>query len=306
MSGELVNLGLEGFDLKLVQVRAAREWLAATSEAEEIADMEERARLAHKVLKVVKEAADLAREVQTLQCEALRKLAQLGQERLLPKADRHIRSVARWLGGLTQEEFDRLMRECDPWHAATNLYHVHYYEPRQTRPVRSRSGEVARRRQGADLASAANVMLAHVAATGENITTADAALALADELGLPRSDVDDIRQEGLTEVVRQAFMHSGEEETVINVAGTPIRCPQFITYQSESPPRRWVRVPWNRATVGQLEFMATFRERQAEGLRQAAVELRALAQAAQERSRTIKSDRLSVLLGEMRKVMAKT
>jgi hypothetical protein len=279
----------------LSQIQQARRWLSETGDVGQIADLIERARLAQQVLKIAREAEELGRSVLRLQCEAMRKLAHLHQANLLGKRD--ATRTARWLGSMTDQDFENLMETCDPWHAATTLYYVHFRKPRQEDRERLRqSRRFGPAPESDDLKEAAKTMLIHLAEQGQNITTASAALSLADEIGLDRDDIDDVQMEGLHEVVRQAIMLEDEQQ-IVRIGEIEIHCPRFVTYQE--PFGEWVRVPWNAALLSQLRFMANFRSRQAVGLTQAAEELQMLAQAAASRQKDVVSDRVSELLGPM-------
>lgn len=284
---------------QMSQIQRARAWLAETVDPEQIADLAERARMGHRVLKIARVAEQLGREALRLQCEALRKLAQLDQLSIM-KGSRPDRTCARWLGSLDDGEFERLMASCDPWHAASTLYHVYAYEPRAAkRTPRDRDTEtrrrVASRYYPEDLRDAAKTLVLHLAEQDDDTTTADAALSLADHIGLSRDAVDDVRMHGLTEVVRQAIMLDDEEQAV-RIDGREIHCPRFVSCQSD---QEWIRVPWNRASLSQLRFMADHRAVQAKGVTQAASELRLLVHAAESRRKVIDSELVSELLGTM-------
>lgn len=300
---------LEDTAVALRQVRQTRQWLATLDDASQIADAEERARLGLEVLKITKEAETLAREVQSLQCEALRKLAQLdgatspGRRPGPALAHLHsgaLRHAARWLASMPDDEFAELIETCSPWSTVTTL-HYNARTPEERKNSRARA--LRRVKNGhlrhpvasepEDLTGAARQILTHLAERDGHVTTADAALKLGERLGL--SEVDTVTYQGLAETVRQAVMLEWRDskDVVALVGGRAVRCPKFVTYQEEG--LGWVRVPWDRASLGQLEFMLAYRTRQIAELVDVRAELDLLVQEAVKRSDLQGTVRLSEL-----------
>ena len=293
----------DGAGMQIAQVRAARQWLRDATDAQDVAGLAEKAKFAHDVFKIAKKADALAQEALQLQAEALHRLARLDALDLLPKRGL-LRSTAGWLGDMADAEFAQFVESIEPWSSITGRYKAHLKDVQMGR-YRDEWGDI---QHGRPLApdrdfdrrqwNVAQTVLLDMAAQEDSFSTADAALALAEAIGLDCDRVDDVRREGLEQIIRTAISEERSEGVVVEADGRSLRCPRFVTYQED--PFGWVRVPWDRATLPQLQFMAEYRSQQAADLMRSSADLAVLVGEATRRQRENPSEqRLVELLGEV-------
>lgn len=266
---------LEGAD----QIHAAMDWVRDESNFQAVSDMTEKARLLREVLRLRKASSELRIEATRLECQCLRRLGQLGT-----KEKGHWGATARAFAAMADAEFDELMASISDVGSPNTIRlrweHKRYEEQRQQRYRQSvDSGRTfapydfterpdihvvgvdgfvsAVERLLAletpeDLADQVRDLLGDLVAHGEPFTVAEAAAKLAVRLGLEPDALDDY---GAKELIREHIRRDMSEEP-------GEYWPRFVTYHDDEI--GWVRVPFNRATVEQIRYMASTRLVQAQ------------------------------------------
>ncbi len=248
-----------------------------TAEPQEAATTADQARQAREWIKVSRGAARLAREALRLECMALRRLGELGEDgiKFVPK---NYRRAAKVLGGATQEEFDRALGEVDSWVTARSVSNRIEGKEQERHPewqylsdAANGKGKVVLK-SSTELSLAAEVVINSLVAGAETFTVAGAAEALATHLGLARPSP--VVVEGLRGLVREAAKlastGSSSPEPLVDANGEAITPPQIVTWEDDG---EWLRMPWTTATIENIRFMADYRMGQAKSVLEAAENL---------------------------------
>lgn len=210
-------------------------------------------------LKAQKESTELRIKAVRLELIALRKVAAGGLAHKISGAAT-LRASAKWLAGLTDEEFATVISELDGDRTPIALYQRDRAQRDAMREaLRDKSGDsalheawLARRDVGGlDEAaerrrSAATYILREVIEEGEPFTVSEAAERLADAMGL---DVEVRREtsEGLREMIRTSIRRGDRTLPVDEWSDLP------IAFTSHLPSGEYVRVPATRATIQHLQ-----------------------------------------------------
>lgn len=243
--------------------------MLSSAGADEAADAAEQARKAREWVKVTNGAADLSAAALRLECSALRRLAQCGEDALkaVPPARR---SAGRWLAGMTGEQFAECMACIKAWDTPVAM-HRRVIERNR---VEAEAASGRRIGQGIprtpvsttpsidEVRAAAQTIVEHLQASNQ-FSIAEAADKVAEDLDLTSGGyVDWLTASTLRAAVREAVAHADWPDEDPDV-------PAFVTYQEDEI--GWVRIPWSQASITQLEFMVELRRKQVREL-QAALE----------------------------------
>jgi hypothetical protein len=246
------------------RLRELRKWVqdAGPTDAAELAANAKKAR---DVIKALKASLDLAAEATRLEMAALRRLGELNRTDLLPRGS-NLKTAARWLADLSPDTFSQLLVDLEPGQTTFSVYRQHMRsreeeEDRQRmanigagrpqRPVRGYDGP-----SQLEIARAAETILESLTLRADTFTVSEAADELAEALEIPSWNRP--THLGLEQIVRDAISQTpmrGSEDF-------PYSAPQFVTYHEADV--GWVRVPWERASLTQLRFMAEYRKEQAD------------------------------------------
>jgi hypothetical protein len=268
----------QAFDIDLStplkeQIRALktiRDIVAVTDDPKEAASNAQKARLVREWVKIQKLARELAVEATRLEMTALRRLAQLDALTSLSPAHK---SAAKGFAAMTDVAFEATLQVAGDSSSAIAVWrHVQHDGEVAEGVVRGRQIAQGDRHDpisvdSDELSEAASTVLAAALAADRNVSVTEAALALAEALGM----ADDFHnsaavRSGLREAIRSA-LHNDTEM----VEGAP----NFVTYKNEEA--GWVHVPFNIATIEQVKAWAAFRQAQAQDHVAAAAEAMALA-----------------------------
>lgn len=281
----------------VAQARASlarmKSWIDAAETAEEIGAATDALREAREWMRIKKVSTDLRTEAARIEAIALRRLGQMGCPTRLPSG---YKAAALGFAQLSDDEFARLLKRGAELTNPVTIWGI----------IRNELAAEHRRKVGynfaqgidragpyagapkfvdsRDVATAVRTLLASAAEQGDRFTVAELTDTLVNWVS-ENADVDpdvgsvtpfiddpDFRQ-GMAEVVRHAL----RSET----ATADPRMPAFVTYYDGN--EGWVRIPWDSATIHDLEAMAQHRRHQArdaaaaaEKYEDLAVELRAL------------------------------
>lgn len=229
-----------------------------------------------------KDATALRMKAVRLELIALRKIAQGGLSAKIGGAPQ-LRSCAKWLATLSADEFGEVLEQIDGERSPIGLY-------RADKAQRDAMAEALSKEQrpsnwqhvvnwkrppvsvedGAELRSAATVLLRDLLDEGEPFTVSEAAERLGQRMGLD-VEVRGETAEGLREMVRSAIRHGSRNLPVNAWAIVPVA---FTVEQADG---EYVRVPASKASIGHLVAHEREVRRRAEATMKQADELRSLA-----------------------------
>ena len=143
-----------------------------------------------------------------------------------------------------------------------------------------------------DLRRAAKTILADHLCGDETFTTSEVVERLAESLGM--DEISTLEYKGLTTVVHDALTY----ETIDPSDDFPhaTKIPAVVTYLDDEV--GWVRVPFDRATVGQLRLMLEWRRAQLQSYKDAVANLESIMAAAESKCQGDDSRRLGKLAGQ--------
>lgn len=246
------------------RLRDAIAWVAAEASGDEAAAMFDTARKVRAYVKVINGAHELVVEATRLECAALRRLAQLGKPEA---AGGRRRSVAMWLGSLSDDEFATWMERAERHAGAQGLYNAMGREATQAgwrevgrdlaagEPFHPTRDERDYGRSLAQLSRAAGALLNRHSSHDAPFRVTEVAQELAEWLDQAAAFACDAAvREGYCEVVRAAI---AADDGGVRQPGD---APAWVTYEDD--PIGWVRVPWASASIVQFRSMVTLRRKQ--------------------------------------------
>lgn len=292
-------------------LRQLADWVENIASPEELAWNSDRFKEVRDWLKMHKSAKALRIAAVRVECISLRKVALAGFTHKLRSANE--RKAAEHFAGLTDEEFAQLLRESEsttsPWTVARAQQEDQAKADEWTRARASDHTGRDHSNWSDDISNYQNLhslteeVLNEITSDSDSFTVAEAAEKLyaqltndkfyrqEDEDGEPYVPPE-ISGEPLREVVRRVLRVPGPADRA-EIKGVEVKIPRCVTFD----PPEWGamrRVPWDRATIGQLEGMVAAREKQAREMVAAAESLRVLYEALEACSQD-SSDRVNEL-----------
>lgn len=272
---EYLNNNFEEYVKNIKSLSIYIENYGNTSEA---SDAHQQARLFRELGKFRKVAHEVAMEAFRLECIALRRLGQLGQEalKILGTTDK---DSAHKFAKMSSEDFEffltNLTKIVTPATAFKQYQKMEQDKQDFEDGVSIGRGNVRRpssydEKNEQELMEAAAIVLNNI--TSEEFTIASAAQALGERI--QRQYDDEVDRVALKTAIRVALFNDESGHGNPDAPELLNRCPELVTYfESEVG---WVRIPRERASVEQFKFMVEYRERQAEAMLSAAKELRVI------------------------------
>lgn len=271
------------------------EWVSFHASPEQLAWESDKFRDMRKLLKEHKAAKHLRVAAVRLECIALRRIALAGFTSKL--TNHYDRRAAEFFGEMTDEEFAEVLDDSEKTTTPFAVYK--HYKGERDEPARwvyERSSDggypedrvhemVAHERH--HFAYATQQVLSDLAMGEAPFTVAEAAHKLLTHIESNMGDHEkeippEMAGEPLREVVRRVLRAPGPSELVY-VDGNEVRIPGYVTFHPGDGDT-WQRVPWEKATLGQLLNMVATREEQAHQMQRAAGNLRRLYESLAEAS----------------------
>lgn len=271
------------------------EWVSFHASPEQLAWESDKFRDMRKLLKEHKAAKHLRVAAVRLECIALRRIALAGFASKL--TNHYDRRAAEFFGEMTDEEFAEVLDDSEKTTTPFAVYK--HYKGERDEPARwvyERSSDggypedrvhemVAHERH--HFAYATQQVLSDLAMGEAPFTVAEAAHKLLTHIESNMGDHEkeippEMAGEPLREVVRRVLRAPGPSELVY-VDGNEVRIPGYVTFHPGDGDT-WQRVPWVKATLGQLLNMVATREEQAHQMQRAAGNLRRLYESLAEAS----------------------
>ncbi len=251
---------------QLRALRAIREIVRITDDPNEATTTAQRARLIREWVKISKAANEIAIEATRLEMTALRRLAQLNAFDGMSSASK---AAARGFAGLSDEDFATLIEKAGESSTAIAVWRSTQREEQEAagyeRGQRMARGEGHVPSHSVDtdeMADAASKVLAASLDADRNLSVTEAALRLSELLDISDEfHASAAVRNGLRNAIRSALHNDLETEDGV---------PNFVTYRTTEA--GWVHVPFNVASVEQVESWALFRQSQANDYVAAAAE----------------------------------
>lgn len=242
---------------QLRSLRAIREIVRITDDPNEATSIVQRAKLIREWTKISKAANEIAVEATRLEMTALRRLAQLNSLDGMSSAQK---AAAKGFAGLTDDAFAVLIEKAGESTTAIAVWRSTQREEQEAagyvRGERMARGEGHVPSHSVDpdeMASAASTVLAASLDADRNLSVTEAALRLSELLDISDEfHASAAVRNGLRNAIRSALHNDLETED---------GAPNFVTYRTEET--GWTHVPFNVASVEQVESWALFRQQQA-------------------------------------------
>lgn len=250
--------------------------VAGIDNAGDAGEAYDQVKLAKEWARIRKVAGDVQRELLSLELHLLRKIGQLGADaiRVLPTVHR---ANAKLLAGWTDDQIANLVRDFGDG-ASPNVALKRWLGDQDHRRARDRfvSGDYLRDQRyvgdaadpekvaaySRDLHEGLAAILEHFYDESEDFSVWELAEQVAETVDIDLRSFDSGRTEGLLEVCRKAV----RDAPPVAIAGT--NAPRFVTCRDMSPAAqsidKWIRVPFNSATLAQLSDMVALRQDQAQ------------------------------------------
>jgi hypothetical protein len=264
---------VDSLDAALASLARIEQAIGLADDAEYLKDIADQARLVMEMERIRKLGVELHRAALRVSVLAWRRIGQLGAS-IGSAAERQ---AARYLAKATPEQIDELLVAFTGRSVQTFAYALaaRLRDSREADIVRSGGpgprpdpNDPSRHatQSLSNLQDAARLILEQIADAGEGFTVPDAAEGVLRELGIESTSLTSLAAQ---EVVRSAIA-SCADDADHDFSDYPAECPTFVTYRSGDS---WVRMPWRKATVEQLIWMAEYRKAQAVQMEAAASQL---------------------------------
>lgn len=274
MSTVAIRSGLP-LELNVENLSAIADWVKGYASPEQLAWASSDFKQLRDLLQAQKAATELRVQAVRLECVALRRVALAG---LADKLSTSNRSVAIWFADMTEEQFEQVILDCQNHTSPLSFMRQmkreqgHYYvwfdggvsdEPD--------IDEIGLKSEAKNILHSLNHL--------ESFTVAEAADALYDRLKETWDD-DDLPREvagaPLREVIREVLRAPEPGSSLIRIGEMVFSLPNYVTWQDSGV---WRRVPWKRALVKHVRYMAEMKQAQAKEMLKAAEEMTALYEA---------------------------
>jgi hypothetical protein len=267
-------------ELNVENLSAIADWVKEYASPEQLAWASSDFKQLRDLLKAQKAATDLRIQAVRLECVALRRVAIAG---LAEKLSASNRSAALWFGEMTDNEFEQTISDCQ--NATSPISFM-----RQMQRERGHLGAWFNgghkeyvQNEPIDLKLETAAILQSLSDL-ESFTVAEAADALYDQLSLVW-DSNDLPREvagaPLREVIRQVLRAPEPGSDLIRIGERVFTLPNYVTWHDSG---EWRRVPWHRALLKHVRYMAEMKQAQARNMADAAEELTALYEALESES----------------------
>jgi hypothetical protein len=264
-----MSADLETIPAQIVEARsniaAIREFIAKTSDPQQILGAKDRIKLAREWAKIQKVAAEVHADLIRIEIDCLRRIADLDALQILGT---HERSAAKFFASLDLAGVEAVVTDFGRASTAIGVFRA--FEKSQRDDFRRDRGraraegrefdeadeyfETAARYYATSVRAALAALVDEFATYQTPFTVDEVADDLIDNAGLP-TDMDPAMREGVAEVCRTALRKAAP----VVIGGYSL--PKFITcYDAETG--GFVRIPASRARVCQLEQMVAVRREQ--------------------------------------------
>jgi len=267
-------------ELNVENLSAIADWVKEYASPEQLAWASSDFKQLRDLLQAQKAATELRVQAVRLECVALRRVALAG---LAEKLSASNRSAALWFGEMSEDEFEQAIADCQ--NATSPIAFM--------RQMKREKGDYLRWFEGGgsdepeaeliDLKHEAKSIL-HSLSHLESFTVAEAADALYDRLKETWDDEDlprEVAGAPLREVIRHVLRAPEPGSSLIRVGDRVFTLPNYVTWQDSG---EWRRVPWERALVKHVRYMAEMKQAQAKEMLEAAEEMTALYEALESES----------------------
>lgn len=244
-------------------LHAIRLWVRGVG-AYEASETATKAKQVRSYLKAINGAAAIALEATRLECDALRRLGQIGAADKAGSPE--MVNIARQFASMSDAEFDALLVDLKPWASAVSIVRAMRRAERE-QEERNWGQSVGSGTPGSpvppqhsisSLAEAAGALLADLTTDGKPFTIAEAAEKLAEHVC--DNYTSPAARAGYIEAVRLSIQAENGDHGWASCGG-----PQWITYQEDEV--GWVRIHWSAATLDQFRAMVDLRRHQLAELR---------------------------------------
>ena len=256
-------------ELNVENLSAIADWVKDYASPEQLAWASSDFKQLRDLLQAQKAATELRVQAVRLECVALRRVALAGlAEKLSPSN----RSAALWFADMNDAEFEQVIVDCQNATSPISFmrqmkrerhdYYVWFEGGLSDEP------DIDYTRLNSEVKNILH-SLNHL----ESFTVAEAADALYDHLK-HEWDYDDLPREiagsPLREVIRQVLRAPEPGSSLIRIGEQVFCLPNYVTWQDSGV---WRRVPWERALLKHVRYMAEMKKTQAKEMLEAAEEM---------------------------------